>query len=57
MANVREVQVVPALQRLRDAIAAGDDDDVLVSSRLNTAVARVSFVQLIDVVLAGSRSA
>jgi hypothetical protein len=52
VAKLRGVPVVPALLRLRDAVT-GDDDDVLVSTRLNALFVRSSFVQLVDVLLAG----
>jgi hypothetical protein len=52
IAKLPGVPVVPALLRLRDALA-GDDDDVLVSTRLNALFVRSSFVQLVDVLLAG----
>lgn len=53
---LREVDVVQVLQRLRDVVAAGNDDDVLVSTRLNTLFVRASLVELLDVLVAGDAS-
>jgi hypothetical protein len=53
LTRLRDVPVVQALQRLRDRLAQGNDDDVLVSTRLNTLFVRSSFVDLVDVLVAG----
>lgn len=51
-----DVDVERTLLRLREALAVGGDDDVLVSTRLNTLLVRASFVQLVDLLIAGYRA-